>query len=161
MKLLPHDSIESVARIFIALVVISLTIYTFIDCLRTPAYATPARISKVAWALLTLLVPIIGPILWLFFKYQAVITSDKPISASDISERLRTKRTSSHTPIAPDDDPEFLARLDARNRRKAYEDRKSAEQKKSNRPHKDKSHKDHPTDHPTSAENSDENPAEQ
>lgn len=145
------------ARIFIALVIISLTIYTFIDCLRTPAYATPARISKAAWALLTLLVPIIGPILWLFFKYQAVITSDTPISTSDIAGRLRTKHPSSHTPIAPDDDPEFLARLDAHNRRKAYEERKSAEQKKSKHPHEDKSHK----DHPTRAENSDENPAEQ
>lgn len=146
-------------RIIIALVVISLTIYTFIDCLRTPANATPARISKVAWALLTLLVPIVGPILWLFFKYQAMITSDTPISTSDISARLRTKRPSPNAPIAPDDDPEFLARLDAHNRRKAYEERKSAEKKKSNRTHKDNNDKSN-KEHPTEAENPDENPTE-
>ena len=90
----------------------------------------PARIPKPAWALLNLLVIVIGPVLWLFFKYQSVLFSDTPISASDISGRFQSKRGSANAPVAPDDDPEFLARLDAHNRRKAYEERKAADKKK-------------------------------
>lgn len=50
------------------------------------------------------------------------------MSATDLANRLRGKNSKPHEPIAPDDDPEFLARLDAVNRRKAYEKRKAQEE---------------------------------
>lgn len=119
------------ARIIIALLIVALTIYALIDCVRTPASETPARISKPAWGALIFLLPVIGPSIWLYFKYRNTLTSDTPMSASDIADMLRSKRNTSSGPIAPDDDPEFLARLDAVNRRKAYEQRKAKEDKKS------------------------------
>lgn len=39
---------------------IALHIYTFIDVLRTDRSQLPARLPKVAWAVLTLIVPILG-----------------------------------------------------------------------------------------------------
>lgn len=52
------------------------------------------------------------------------------MSASDIADRLRGKKNAPTGPVAPDDDPDFLARLEAANRRKAYEQRKAEEEKK-------------------------------
>ena len=118
------------ARILIALLIITLTIYTFIDCARTPASDVPARIPKPVWLVLIFLIPVIGPAVWLYFKYQAVFADNTPISPSEIAEKLRGKDNTPGKPVAPDDDPEFLARLDAQNRRKAYEQRKAQEKAK-------------------------------
>ncbi|MFP7707422.1 PLD nuclease N-terminal domain-containing protein [Trueperella sp. LYQ141] len=101
-------------RILPIIFLIALVIYAVMDCVRTPVM--PARISKLAWLLLIILVPGIGALIWLYFKYQNVFNSGyrsvgfgRPAAPSG--------------PVAPDDDPEFLARLEARNRRKAYEQR--------------------------------------
>lgn len=108
------------------LTAIALHIYTFIDVLRTDRTALPARLPKVAWALLTLIVPVIGPLLWLFFKNQHLFRPGTTLS----SDSLRKPFSSSNKPrgpVAPDDDPEFLARLEAQNRRRAYEQQKREE----------------------------------
>lgn len=60
---------------------IALHIYTFIDVLRTDRSQLPARLPKVAWAVLTLIVPILGPLLWLFFKNQHLFRSGTTFSA--------------------------------------------------------------------------------
>ena len=119
------------ARILIALLVVTLTIYTFIDCARTPASDVPARISKPVWLVLIFLIPVIGPAVWLYFKYQSVLAAQNSISTSDIADKLRGKAKRPSGPVAPDDDPEFLARLEAQNRRKAYEQRKAEEKARS------------------------------
>ncbi|MCI6573810.1 MAG: PLD nuclease N-terminal domain-containing protein [Actinomycetaceae bacterium] len=136
------------ARIIIALLIVSLTIYALIDCARTPASDIPARISKPAWLVLIVLLPVIGPSLWLYFAYRNTLSSDAPMSATDFAGMLRGKKNASSGPIAPDDDPEFLARLDAVNRRKAYEQRKAQKDKKSGhspkKPHGDDPDSDEP-----------------
>ena len=114
------------ARILIALIVVALSIYTLIDCARTPSATMPARIPKVAWLLLLFLVPVIGPLIWLYFRYQHIFSSDAKLSSGDIAQKMRGHRGKSG-PVAPDDDPDFLARLEAQNRRRAYEQRKAEE----------------------------------
>lgn len=105
---------------------IALHIYTFIDVLRTDRSQLPARLPKVAWAVLTLIVPILGPLLWLFFKNQHLFRSGTTFSAESFGGAFGSKQRPSG-PVAPDDDPEFLARLEAQNRRRAYEENKRKE----------------------------------
>ncbi|WP_216380791.1 PLD nuclease N-terminal domain-containing protein [Arcanobacterium phocae] len=114
------------ARILIVLTALALHIYTFIDVLRTDRNNLPARLPKAAWAVLTLIVPLIGPLLWLFFKNQDLFRSGTTLSSDSLRKPFGTG-TKSNGPVAPDDDPEFLARLEARNRRRAYEQQKRAE----------------------------------
>ena len=55
--------------------------------------------------------------------------SDAPLSTGDLSNLFFSSKEPTHaSPVAPDDDPEFLARLDAQNRRRAYEQRKAHEE---------------------------------
>ena len=134
------------ARIIIALLLVTLTVYTFIDCAITPASDTPAKISKPSWLALILLVPVFGPAIWLYFKYQDVLSSDTkiaPMSASDIANAFRGKKSGPQAPVAPDDDPDFLARLDAQARRKAYEQRKAEEKAQAQEEKKEEGRSDH------------------
>ncbi|WP_124055299.1 PLD nuclease N-terminal domain-containing protein [Arcanobacterium ihumii] len=127
------------ARIFIALVIIALTIYSFIDCAKTPKDATPARISRSMWLVLIAIVPLLGPILWLSFKYQHIFKDPSPLQPRDtgFSGRTRSSRgKTSSGPVAPDDDPDFLARLEAQNRRRAFEQKRAEDGQLPERPKK-------------------------
>jgi hypothetical protein len=62
-------------------------------------------LPKAAWIVLVVLVPIVGGVLW--FAVGRVRAGD-------------AGRSARRAPVAPDDDPEFLRRL---NREKAMEDR--------------------------------------
>ncbi|WFN89986.1 PLD nuclease N-terminal domain-containing protein [Arcanobacterium wilhelmae] len=121
------------ARIFLILVVIALHIYTLIDVIRSSVM--PARrISKPVWIILVL-VPILGPLVWLGLKYQHVFTKDsfqRP-GTSAFGPQIKKSREAA-APVAPDDDPEFLARLDAQNRRKAWEERQRKEKEAKGEP---------------------------
>ncbi len=119
------------ARVAIVLLAATVTIYAFIDCARTPAEAMPGKISKPLWLLLTAIAPLLGASIWLFFKYQKVLTSETPIGGKDLLQKLyRSGNKKTKGPLAPDDDPDFLARLEARNRRKAFEEKQRAQNKK-------------------------------
>ncbi|MDP9806672.1 hypothetical protein J2S70_001254 [Trueperella bonasi] len=112
------------ARVIPIIIGVALIIYAFIDAARTDSSKMPARISKPVWLLLIAIVPVIGALIWLFFKYQHVLKSDYRTTGG--TPFGRSKKPSG--PVAPDDDPEFLARLEARNRRRAYEQRRREEE---------------------------------
>ncbi len=114
------------ARVIPIIIGIALIIYAFIDVARTDSSRMPARISKPVWLLLVAIVPVLGALIWLFFKYQYIFTSDYKVSGGAGSPFSRPKKPQG--PVAPDDDPEFLARLEARNRRRAYEQRMREEE---------------------------------
>lgn len=101
---------------------LALIIYTFIDCARTDSSSMPAKISKPLWLVLIALVPVLGALIWLYFKYQHIFTSGYS-SPSFGGQSPFARPQKPRGPVAPDDDPEFLARLEARNRRRAYEER--------------------------------------
>ena len=78
----------------LGLVVLMLTVYTLVDC----ALADRSRIRGLprwVWIFVLVLVPVIGPLLWLLVG-----------RGRDGRAGARTSRS-----IAPDDDPEFLQRL--------------------------------------------------
>ncbi|MFY9263370.1 MAG: hypothetical protein GX483_03680 [Actinomycetaceae bacterium] len=113
-------------RVLLVLFIVALTVYSFIDVLRRDSSNMPARIPKPYWAILTLIVPVIGPLLWIFFKNQHLFTSTTPMTGDALKDAFGPRRKAKG-PVAPDDDPEFLARLEAQNRRRAYEQKKREE----------------------------------
>ncbi|MFF3212537.1 PLD nuclease N-terminal domain-containing protein [Streptomyces sp. NPDC002886] len=80
------------------LLIIALTIYTFIDCLNTPEEEVK-HLPKVVWVLIILLFSIVGPVVWLFAGKKRV-----PGGAGRPRQGRRQW-------VAPDDNPEFLKSL--------------------------------------------------
>ena len=81
-------------RFLIVLLVIAIafTIYTFVDVLLTDRSRVRA-FPKALWAVVVVLLPVIGGLLWLF-----------------VGKARRLARSASR-PVAPDDDPSFLRSL--------------------------------------------------
>lgn len=100
------------ARVLPVILGIALIVYAFIDCLRTDERSAPPGLPKAVWLLLIAVVPVIGALAWL-------LVSRLP---NDGTSRRRNQR-----PVAPDDDPEFLANLDWE-ARKAHHERMRREQ---------------------------------
>nr|WP_187361290.1 PLD nuclease N-terminal domain-containing protein [Phytoactinopolyspora mesophila] len=76
-------------------VALILTVYALIDCLQTDS-ARIRMLNKAVWVALIVLIPVIGPVLWLAAaKHRAGPRPAKPVTP----------------PRAPDDDPEFLRQL--------------------------------------------------
>lgn len=116
------------ARVALVLLGVSLTVFALIDCARTDADQMPSRIPRYLWLILILILPVIGPLLWILFKNQDLFKTNKPVSAGEFfTNRGFPGKKSPSGPKAPDDDPDFLARLEAQNRRRAYEERKRRE----------------------------------
>jgi hypothetical protein len=77
---------------------IGLLIFCLVDCISI--YESRIKVlNKIAWVFIIILLPLLGPILWL------VIGKDR--SRDRPAERARDGRS-----LAPDDDPEFLKRAD-------------------------------------------------
>ncbi|MCL2453952.1 MAG: PLD nuclease N-terminal domain-containing protein [Micrococcales bacterium] len=83
-------------RHLVVLVAVGLVLYAFFDMLRSDAEERGAPRS--IWALIILLFPVVGAIVWLLLSRS----------------RRRRRPTSSSGPLGPDDDPDFLRDLDRR-----------------------------------------------
>ncbi|MFG2984041.1 PLD nuclease N-terminal domain-containing protein [Streptomyces sp. NPDC048258] len=78
------------------LLILALTIYTFIDCLNTPEEEVK-HLPKVVWVIIILLFSIVGPVVWLAAgKKRAAVGGGRARRAQW---------------VAPDDNPEFLKSL--------------------------------------------------
>jgi hypothetical protein len=86
-------------RVLVPLVLLGLTVYTFVDCLQT-AEAEQRHLPKLLWMLVILLLPAVGPIAWLVAGRPG-----SPINATPPPSH------SGRAPRGPDDDPDFLRRL--------------------------------------------------
>lgn len=103
------------SRVLPVLLSIGLTVYCLIDALQTDESAM-RNLPKPFWLLLILLFPIVGPLAWIF--------AGRPVGAAQAGARpatgwlgggsagpVRRGPRPAARPIAPDDDPEFLASL--------------------------------------------------
>jgi hypothetical protein len=95
-----------VGRVFIVVIVVVLTVYTLFDVLAADRQRVRGM-PKPLWALLAFL-PLIGPGFWLALG--------RPQSSRGLARRQQ-RRT-----VAPDDDPDFLWKLDRRRRHKRDDD---------------------------------------
>src|ERR1700712_1258399 len=84
------------ARLYAVLTVVDLAfmIFAFVDVLLTQDWRIRG-VPKIVWLIIVLLLSPIGGILWFFIGKEPI---DSPIGRA-------------HRPLAPDDDPEFLARV--------------------------------------------------
>jgi hypothetical protein len=87
------------------LLVIGLVVYCVIDIVRSEP-AERLNVPRALWVLLVVLIPVLGSIVWI------------AVSWTHRSTQGPATRRVSRGPSAPDDDPEFLWKLDEERRRK-------------------------------------------
>jgi hypothetical protein len=100
------------ARGIQAVLSIALTVFALADCVQTQDEKVRG-VPKWAWIVLIVLLPWVGPITWLFVGRERAWGSG-PAGGS------RPRRQG---PLAPDEDPDFLRRLDEDIRRERRERR--------------------------------------
>ncbi|WP_254872972.1 hypothetical protein [Schaalia sp. Marseille-Q2122] len=130
-------------RVVIALLWIGVTVYALADWWRTPEERCPGRIPKALWLLLILLtIPSfsIGSIAWVILRAVARAearqrgeTLDDDGLLSTVRDRVAPTAPPAPAPVAPDDDPEFLFRLERDLARKRAEERAAEEKAKKER----------------------------
>jgi hypothetical protein len=94
------------ARILPAILLVVLMVYCLVECAQSDRDEV-RNLPKALWFVLVLLLPLVGPVGWLFFGRPRA-----PVPAAAARPVGRPARG----PIAPDDDPRFLAQLDEVNR---------------------------------------------
>lgn len=107
-----------------AALIVGLTLYTLLDAVRTPAHEA-RTLPKWLWVIVTLLFPVVGPIMWLILgrpKAQPAAGAPRP----GFSQRRNTPAPSVSS---PDDDEEYLRWLKA----KAERERRSREAESNNK----------------------------
>jgi len=90
-------------RVVLAVAVLVIFVYGLVDVIRTDGRLTRG-ISKPAWIVVMIVLPVLGAILWLLIG--------RPRDSAPV------RQTRSH-PTAPDDDPDFLRNLEMRRRKQA------------------------------------------
>lgn len=85
---------------FLVLASVAITVYGVVDCVRTPAQRV-RTLPKPVWVLVILLLPVLGAVVWLLAGKNRSKPGGRP----------------SPRPVAPDDDPDFLRRIDEQRRR--------------------------------------------
>lgn len=104
--------------------IVGLTLYTLLDAVRTPAHEA-RTLPKWLWVLVTLLFPVVGPLMWLILgrpKAQPAAGGPRP----GFGQRRNTPAPSVSS---PDDDEEYLRWLKA----KAERERRSREAESNNK----------------------------
>ena len=101
-------------RILFFVAMIALTVYAAADWHRTPEDEMPGKLPKAIWLLIILFtatIAAIGPIVWLALRW---------VSRAEKKQTRAPKAPK--RPTAPDDDPEFLFRLERDIQRKRREE---------------------------------------
>lgn len=107
--------------LFAAILGVAVIIYALIDCVLSRKHDVRS-ISKTAWFVTILLLPLIGAGMWFLFG--------RPRSEGPSGPR----RPAPLTPTAPDDDPAFLQNLETQRRQRAREqERRRREQEQKER----------------------------
>ncbi|MEV0532323.1 PLD nuclease N-terminal domain-containing protein [Kitasatospora sp. NPDC050463] len=95
-------------RILTFVLPLALWVWAFIDCLTTPEDEVK-HLPKVVWVIIVLLFPLVGSIAWLVAGKRRGAPQTHP--AGGPAGHPEHERPRGGRPLAPDDDPEFLASL--------------------------------------------------
>lgn len=89
------------------LISLGLSVYALFSCIQTPDEDVP-HLPKLVWILLIVFVPFVGPIVWLLMlRTQFMLRTQSGQRDGVVRPPKPTAR-----PVAPDDDPDFLASLE-------------------------------------------------
>lgn len=106
-----------------AALIVGLTLYTLLDAVRTPAHEA-RTLPKWLWVLVTLLFPVVGPLMWL------ILGRPKAQPAAGARRGFGQRRSTPAPSVSsPDDDEEYLRWLKA----KAERERRSREAESNNK----------------------------
>ena len=83
------------------LISLALSVYALFSCIQTPDEDVP-HLPKLVWIVLIVFVPFVGPIVWLLMLRTQLGQRDSVVRPPKPPAR----------PVAPDDDPDFLASLE-------------------------------------------------
>jgi hypothetical protein len=97
-------------RNLVVLALLGLTIYCLFDILRSTRDER-LGVHPLLWIAFLLIVPVIADLVWLGVRWS------RRTAYAEISDTPRTSRPERLRSPAPDDDPEFLRRLDEDRRR--------------------------------------------
>ena len=114
-----------------AALIVGLTLYTLLDAVRTPAHEA-RTLPKWLWVLVTLLFPVVGPLMWLILGRPKA----QPAAGAPRTGFGQRRSTPAPSVSSPDDDEEYLRWLKA----KAERERRSREAESTNK--QDSDHKD-------------------
>jgi hypothetical protein len=89
-----------VVRFLPFLISLVLSVYALFSCIQTRDEDVP-YLPKLVWIILIVFVPFVGPITWLLASRSQGLRRERPSPRPKPSAR----------PLAPDDDPDFLATL--------------------------------------------------
>lgn len=105
-------------RALIYVVPVALAVYALIDLVRSTPTERPG-LSRWVWVAIVVLLPVVGPIVWLVLRRRAAgATGARPAPGP---RRPGTPGGPRRTgPLAPDDDPDFLWRLEQQQRRRRH-----------------------------------------
>lgn len=115
------------ARVVLLVLSFAITIYAMADCVRTPSEELPARLPKALWLLVILLFTPIGGIAWIIITRVTQAEArggqfNRGIWYSETPAVKFPSRQRTEAPIdAPDNDPEFLWKLEKELQRKRRE----------------------------------------
>lgn len=110
-------------RAVLIVLVLALTIYSLLDCARTPEESMPARMPKLLWIIIIVMATLVGPIAWIIVsRVKAAEDRGGEVEPTMWSSKEGTsfRRAERPRPVAPDDDPEFLRGLEQDIRRKRH-----------------------------------------
>ncbi|WP_328956332.1 PLD nuclease N-terminal domain-containing protein [Kitasatospora purpeofusca] len=100
-------------RILTFVLPLALWVWAFIDCLTTPEDEVK-HLPKVVWVIIVLLFPLVGSIAWLVAGKQRGALRTAPAGGGGADGPAYAPRRDGR-PVAPDDNPEFLASLKKHN----------------------------------------------
>lgn len=104
--------------VLLTLASLVLWVYAFFDALTSPAQEV-RNLPKFVWVVAILLLMHVGALLWLFFGRPRALAATGPApgsapSAEDLNPEDFAGPASRGGPVGPEDDPEFLRKLNKR-----------------------------------------------
>ena len=109
-------------KIALVVAMLAVTIYAAADWHRTPEDEMPGKIAKPIWLMIILFtatIAAIGPLAWLVLRW---------VSRAEKAQRKQAEAPK--RPSAPDDDPEFLFRLERDIQRKRREEERREQERR-------------------------------
>lgn len=111
-----------------------LSLYATIDCVRTPRDRTPGGMARPLWIVVIWVIPILGALAWLLVKAAQRAEDGQALARGRSREDAPSSTRSGAAgprrrgPLAPDDDPDFLADLAQQRRARLREERRRAKE---------------------------------